>query len=328
LKDAARRLDLPPELADEWLALWQAATKAGNPVLQRLADRGMPAPLIRQAMRCSMKLVETHLALYQEYNRPEYAWRLELIRNVFHRTEGAKKIAQSNSFWYKWMHINQRRRCCYGYEGVFTLPALREKNLVNAQRSLLRERFDFGRESWLAERLVADFNTQMEAFEATTGIRRVQPGEVLVSYRGEKVTLPLLIPKGAADLVAGKRYAEVSRQMQQTVLSLLRAVDPGATMQDVYRLMAQRQLLPRRGAKGSRSSADVQRTPENAPRGEINPNLLGCHPLVRTDVEGFVLPEVKDSLLRFMCREERRLKSYAPRAMPATITAIIKGFSP
>lgn len=56
-----------------------------------LADRGMPAPLIRQAMRCSMKLVETHLTLYQEYNRPEYAWRLELIRNVFHRTETAKK---------------------------------------------------------------------------------------------------------------------------------------------------------------------------------------------------------------------------------------------
>lgn len=56
-----------------------------------LADRGMPAPLIRQAMRCSAKLVETHLALYREYNRPEYAWRLELIRNVFHRTEAAKK---------------------------------------------------------------------------------------------------------------------------------------------------------------------------------------------------------------------------------------------
>ncbi len=56
-----------------------------------LADRGMPAPLIRQAMRCSMKLVETHLALYREYDRPEYAWRLQLIRNVFHRTETAKK---------------------------------------------------------------------------------------------------------------------------------------------------------------------------------------------------------------------------------------------
>jgi len=56
-----------------------------------LADRGMPASLIRQTMRCSMKLVETHLTLYREFNLPEYSWRLDLIRNVFHRTEEAKK---------------------------------------------------------------------------------------------------------------------------------------------------------------------------------------------------------------------------------------------
>jgi len=169
----------------------------------------------------------------------------------------------------------------------------------------LRERFDFGRESWLAEHLVANFNTQMGAFETKTDIQRVQPGEVLVSYRGENVTLPLLTPAGAANLVAGKRYAEFSRQMRQLALLRLQAIDPGVTMQDVYRLVAQRQLLPRRGAKGSRSFPDVRRTPENAPGGGINPSLLGCHPLVRTDVDGFVPPEVKDSLLRFMCREER-----------------------
>ena len=62
-----------------------------------LADRGMPAPLIRQAMRCSAKLVETHLALYREYNRPEYAWRLELIYSTVPRRP--KKIACGNIFW-------------------------------------------------------------------------------------------------------------------------------------------------------------------------------------------------------------------------------------
>jgi hypothetical protein len=102
-----------------------------------------------------------------------------------------------------------------GTKGYSPYLPLREKNLVNAQRSLLRERFDFGRESWLAERLVADFNTQMEAFEAKTGIRRAQPGEVLVSYRGEKVTLSLLIPKGAADLVAGKTRKSPARCSRQ-----------------------------------------------------------------------------------------------------------------
>jgi len=140
----------------------------------------------------------------------------------------------------------------------------------------LRERFDFGRESWLAEQLVADFNTRMEVFEDKAGIRRVHPRELLVSYRGEKVTLPLLTPEGAADLVVGKGYAQVSRQMQQLALLRLQSVDPSATIQDVYRLMAQRQLLPRRGAKGKRSLPEVQQTPENTPRGGINPNLMGC----------------------------------------------------
>lgn len=192
-----------------------------------------------------------------------------------------------------------------GTKGYSLYLPLREKNLVNAQKSLLRERFDFGRESWLAERLVADFNTLMQAFEAKTGIQRVHPGEVLVSFRGEKITLPLLTPEGAADLVAGKGYAEVYRQMQQLALLRLQAVDPNTTMQDVYRLIAQRRLFPMHGTRGTRSLAEVKRTPENAPQGGINPNLLGCRPLVRTDVEGFVPPEVKDNLIRFMCREER-----------------------
>jgi len=125
----------------------------------------------------------------------------------------------------------------------FYLP-LREKSLVNAQMSLLRKRFDFGRESWLAERLVADFNAQMEIFESKAGVQRVQPGRIKASYRGQEVILPLLTPEGAADLVAGKRYPEVSRRMQQLALSTLQAVDPRANMQDVYRLVAQRQLLP------------------------------------------------------------------------------------
>jgi len=193
-----------------------------------------------------------------------------------------------------------------GAKGRSHYASLREKNLVNAQMSLLRKRFDFGRESWLAERLVADFNAQMETYEAKAGVRRVQPGRVKVSFREQEVILPLLTPEGAADLVSGKRCLEVLRRMQQQALSTLQAVDPRATMQDVYRLAAQRELLPKHGGpKGTRSHPDVRRTPENAPQGEINPNLLGCHPLVRTDVEGFVPTDVKDCLLRFMCREEK-----------------------
>ena len=177
---------------------------------------------------------------------------------------------------------------------------------MNAQMSLLRKRFDFGRESWLAEHLTANFNAQMETFESKTGIQRAKPGQVKVSHRGQEVILPLITPEGVADLVAGKRSTDVSSQMQQLALSTLQAVDPQATIQDVYRLVAQRQLAPRHSTpKGTKALPDVRRTPENAPRGEINPNLLGCRPLVRTDVEGLLPRDVKDHLLRFMCQEEK-----------------------
>lgn len=47
-----------------------------------LMDRGMPLPLIRKTIGCSMKLVEKHAALYERYNTPDYQFTLMQLRRA------------------------------------------------------------------------------------------------------------------------------------------------------------------------------------------------------------------------------------------------------
>ena len=58
-----------------------------------LADQGMNAVMIRRVTGRSMSLVNAYLELYQEYDRPQYLFRLAEIRHVFARddVQGQKK---------------------------------------------------------------------------------------------------------------------------------------------------------------------------------------------------------------------------------------------
>jgi len=48
-----------------------------------LLERGLPLPLIRQTIGCSMKLVETHAALYHKFNTPDYQFMLMQVKRIF-----------------------------------------------------------------------------------------------------------------------------------------------------------------------------------------------------------------------------------------------------
>lgn len=56
-----------------------------------LVDQGLPLPLVRRAIGCSMNLAQKFYALYQAYNLPEYQWSLAQIRRSFLRPESEKK---------------------------------------------------------------------------------------------------------------------------------------------------------------------------------------------------------------------------------------------
>lgn len=48
-----------------------------------LLERGMPLPLIRKTIGCSMKLVEKHASLYRKYNTPDYQFMLMQLSRLF-----------------------------------------------------------------------------------------------------------------------------------------------------------------------------------------------------------------------------------------------------
>jgi hypothetical protein len=60
-----------------------------------LMDRKMPLPLIRQAIGCSMKLVEKYSQIYDKYNTPDYQFTLMQIRRIFDKNNNT---AKKNSF--------------------------------------------------------------------------------------------------------------------------------------------------------------------------------------------------------------------------------------
>jgi hypothetical protein len=47
-----------------------------------LTERGLPAALIRRTIGCSSKLVASYLALYAEFDKPDYAWALMAVRRL------------------------------------------------------------------------------------------------------------------------------------------------------------------------------------------------------------------------------------------------------
>lgn len=61
-----------------------------------MIDRGLPLPLIRQTIGCSLHLVEKHAELYERFNTPDYQFSLMQIRRAFdkHSSPESKKKRQ------------------------------------------------------------------------------------------------------------------------------------------------------------------------------------------------------------------------------------------
>ncbi|MDI6895303.1 MAG: DUF1670 domain-containing protein [Bacillota bacterium] len=202
-----------------------------------------------------------------------------------------------------------------GSERYATLPA---RDLLPVQVSHLRARFELAPQSYLAEAVARMTNEAMEAWEKQHGIERVRPGEMLVTYQGKNVRLPLLDP-GTISRLGELRVEAVKRQIEHLELERLQAENPAATVQDVWQLLDQGELARQRGAKGQGFlpeepiSADqlpqVPRRPEPAdPPREVLTLLVsklesdyGCKPaqaegLVRTaaEIRAWCCPEVSE----------------------------------
>lgn len=56
-----------------------------------MSERGMGPTLIRRVMGKSLKLVKVYLDLVRDYSRPEYAFRLQHLRQLFLACEGERQ---------------------------------------------------------------------------------------------------------------------------------------------------------------------------------------------------------------------------------------------
>jgi len=67
-----------------------------------MLDRGLPLPLVRQTIGCSMRLVEKYALLYTKYDIPDYQFSLMQIRRIFERqpsNESKKNSRRRGTIW-------------------------------------------------------------------------------------------------------------------------------------------------------------------------------------------------------------------------------------
>lgn len=183
-------------------------------------------------------------------------------------------------------------------KGPRIYKTLLDKDLVTAQKLEVALRFDLANESWLAETLVERFNAAMDAFETEHGVQRVKPGELLVEYRGRQVTLPLLKPEWAKHLAEDRAFIRHKARVEQATLDVLRQVDPQSGLEDVWRLVNPRALLPRWEPGGCKR----MRMPDSARL--IDPRQIRVRPIHRPNPGEVSVPSaVRKPLLEFLTGE-------------------------
>lgn len=85
--------------------------------------------------------------------------------------------------------------------------------------------------------------------DQSQGIRRLQPGELLVRRQGQELALPLLAGPWSRRLAEGLSVAAVRRHLELEQLQALQQADPEATLEDLWRLLNPGELSLARAPK-------------------------------------------------------------------------------
>jgi len=126
---------------------------------------------------------------------------------------------------------------------------LLDKGLEHAQIQYLAEYFDLSKVSWLSRKTSKMFNSLMDEYEKSIGIKRLYPGDLKVSRLGKSLVLPLCPTSLLENLARGERMEEAFDKHCDYLLDVLKKSFPNATISDVHILVNQRSLLPCRRQK-------------------------------------------------------------------------------
>lgn len=121
---------------------------------------------------------------------------------------------------------------------------LLDKSVLRAQCHQLSQRFDFTKTSWIAERISALFNTSMSEYEAESGIRRIEPGEMLEIFNDKQVILPVAPITLIQSLKSGKPFGQAIWEHELQLVDIANVVEPSVTIRDIHVLLNPRALRP------------------------------------------------------------------------------------
>lgn len=126
--------------------------------------------------------------------------------------------------------------------------SLSARDVQKVQIARLKQRFELAEESVLAETVAGLTGQAME--NNADGIERVRPGELVCENNGERFRLPLLCKEWAAKLNEGLSIKAVRRHIEKEQWQIFSSLYPEATLEDLWRLLAQKELINKHSPKG------------------------------------------------------------------------------
>jgi len=105
---------------------------------------------------------------------------------------------------------------------------LLERTLENYQVQHLARRYDFGKESLVAQMLVKKINQEMDTTEKAIGIKRVKPFELYLEAHRQETVLPLFAPVYIEPILKGGGFNQGRALVIEECLKRLHGVFPEA----------------------------------------------------------------------------------------------------
>ena len=122
---------------------------------------------------------------------------------------------------------------------------LLEKDYLKAIISDMAQRFDFSEKSWICQTIINKFTEILEKFEQHNNIERLKPGEILLPYKDNLITVPLIDLKTMEILADTKLFPPYKKRTIDKVFAILKNINKQATIDDVYSLISPRETVPR-----------------------------------------------------------------------------------
>lgn len=125
------------------------------------------------------------------------------------------------------------------------------RDILPVQTAHLKESFELAPASKLAEAACMATNQAIEGWEKNQGTRRLKPGELLLEQEGRKIAIPLLTQEVLPQLKEGRSPRAVRRELEMLQFLRLKELNPGASVEDLWRLVNQAELSLKRGGKSA-----------------------------------------------------------------------------